>query len=127
MMTRINEDNLLSVIIKGSLLLVAILSIGGYCFHSVQMGSGILAGGIIALLNFFWMRNVLQRIIGLKPDNPGGYMLIRSLSRITATAFAIYAVIVSGWFSIAGLFLGLSVIVINIIVLSIYCAMSTGG
>jgi len=39
----------------------------------------------------------------------------------------LYIIITSGWFSLAGLLVGLSVIVINIIALSIYGALRTGG
>lgn len=127
MMTRINEDNLFAVIIKGSLLLLAVLSIGGFALFSLKIGLGILAGGIIAVVNFIWMRNVLQRILGLSPAKPNLYAQLRFVARLTATALVLYVIITSGWFSLAGLLVGLSVIVANIIAISIYRALRTGG
>ena len=127
MMTAINEDNLLAIIIKGSLALLAILTIVGFAFFSTRIGLGILAGGLIAVINFLWMRNVLQRILGLLPAKPGTYAQIRFIARLTVTGFVLYALITSGWFSLAGLLVGLSVIVANIIALSLYCALRTGG
>lgn len=127
MMTRINEDNLFAVIIKGSLALLAVLTIVGFVLFSSKMGLGILAGGIIAIVNFIWMRNVLQRILGLLPAKPNLYAQLRFVARITATGFVLYGCITSGWFSLAGLLVGLSIIVANIIALSIYCAVRTGG
>ncbi|KAB0667565.1 ATP synthase subunit I [Oryzomonas japonica] len=127
MMTAINEDNLFAVIIKGSLALLAVLSIGGFALFSAKAGMGILAGGIIAICNFAWLRNVLQRILGLMPAKPNLYAQIRFVGRITVTGLVLYVIITSGWFSLAGLLVGLSVIVANIIALSLYSALRTGG
>ncbi|QEM69435.1 ATP synthase subunit I [Geobacter sp. FeAm09] len=127
MTTAINEDNLFAVIIKGSLALLAVLSIGGFALFSLKTGMGILAGGGIAIANFAWLRNVLQRILGLMPAKPNLYAQIRFVGRMAVTGLVLYVVITSGWFSLAGLLVGLSVIVANIIALSIYGALRTGG
>jgi hypothetical protein len=127
MMAAINEDNLFAVIIKGSLGLLAVLTIGGLVLFSGRSALGILAGGSIAILNFLWMRNALKRILGLLPDNPQRYALMRYIGRITVTGFALYFVLTSGWFSLAGVLTGLSIIVVNILALSLYRALRTGG
>jgi len=46
---------------------------------------------------------------------------------LSLTGLLLYFIITSGWFSLAGLFVGLSVIVINIIALSLYSALRAGG
>ncbi|MSN26598.1 MAG: ATP synthase subunit I [Geobacter sp.] len=127
MMTAMNEDNLFHVIIKGSLGLLAVLVIVGLVFFSAKTGLGILAGGIIAVINFYWLRNVLQRILGLLPNRPFLYAQIRFIARISITGFILYLIITSGWFSLAGILVGLSTIVINIIALSLYGALRAGG
>ena len=127
MMTTINEDNLFGVIIKGSAGLLTVLTIAGCLFFSAKIGLGILAGGIIAIINFLWMRNVLQRILGLMPAKPSLYAQIRFVARISIIGLCLYLMIVSGWFSLSGLLVGLSVIVANIIALSIYSAVRAGG
>lgn len=126
-MMTINENNLFSLIVKGSLLLLAALTAAAAVIYTANIGASVLIGGIIAIVNFYWMRSVLRRILGLQPDNPGSYAQMRFLARITTTGVVLYFVIVSGHFSILGLIAGLSVIVINIIILSIYCALRTGG
>lgn len=127
MMITINEDNLFAVIIKGSLGLLAVLTLAGWAFFSAKVGLGAFAGGCIAIANFFWIRNVLQRILGLLPAKATLYAQLRYVARLTLTGVILYFVIVSGWFSLAGLFVGLSVIVINIIALSLYSALRAGG
>lgn len=127
MMITINEDNLFAVIIKGSLGLVAFLSLAGWALFSLQVGLGALVGGCIAIANFLWIRNVLQRIIVQLPAKASSYAQIRFLARLSLTGLLLYFIITSGWFSLAGLFIGLSVIVVNIIALSIYSALRAGG
>ena len=127
MMITINEDNLFAVIIKGSLGLVVFLSLAGWALFSLQVGLGALVGGCIAIVNFLWIRNVLQRILGQLPAKASSYAQIRFIARLSLTGLLLYFVITSGWFSLAGLLVGLSVIVINIIALSIYSALRAGG
>ena len=126
-MITINEDNLFAVIIKGSLVLLAFLTLAGSALFSVKVGLGALAGGCIAIANFFWIRNVLQRILGQLPVKATTYAQLRSVARLSLTGLLLYFIITSGWFSLAGLFIGLSVIVINIIALSLYSALRAGG
>jgi hypothetical protein len=127
MRTAINEDNLFAVIIKGSLALLAVLSAAGFILFSIKAGLGVLAGGIIAIVNFAWLRNMLQRILGLMPARPGLYAQLRFVARFAVTGLVLYVIITSGRFSLAGVLVGLSVIVANIIALSIYSALRTGG
>lgn len=125
--TAIHEDNLFGVIIKGSLGLLAILTFAGLTLFSTRTGLGILAGGIVAIINFFWLRNVLQRILGLLPPRPFIYAQMRFIARISITGFVLYLIITSGWFSLTGILVGLSIIVANIIALSLYSALRAGG
>jgi len=126
-MISINEDNLFAVIIKGSLGLLTVLVLSGWALFSAKECLGALAGGCIALANFFWIRNVLQRILGQLPARAAMYAQLRFIGRLSVTGILLYFIITSGWFSLAGLFVGLSVIVINIIALSLYSALRAGG
>ena len=127
MMITINEDNLFAVIIRGSLGLLAFLTLAGWAVFSLRVGLGALAGGCVAIVNFFWIRNVLQRILGQLPAKAVMYAQFRFIARLSLTGLFLYFVITSGWFSLAGLFAGLSIIVLNIIALSIYSALRAGG
>jgi len=126
-MITINEDNLFAVIIKGSLGLLAFLTLAGWALVSLQVGLGALAGGCIAIVNFFWIRNVLQRVLGQLPARATMYAQLRYVARLAITGLLLYFIITSGWFSLLGLIIGLSVIVINIVALSLYSALRAGG
>jgi len=103
------------------------LTLCGWALFSLQVGLGALAGGFIAIANFFWIRNVLKRILGQLPANATTYAQLRFIARFSVTAMLLYFIITSGWFSLAALFVGLSVIVVNIIALSLYSALRAGG
>jgi hypothetical protein len=126
-MITINEDNLFAVVIKGSLGLLTFLTLIGWTLFSQKVGLGVLAGGCIAIINFFWIRNVLQRILWQLPANATMYAQLRFIGRLSLTGLLLYFIITSGWFSLAGLFAGLSIIVINIIALSLFSALRAGG
>ena len=126
-MTALNEDNLFGVIVKGSLGVLAVLALAGWALFSIRTGLGVVAGGAIAIINFFWLRNVLQRILGLLPAKPMLYAQMRFIARISLSGMILYMIIVSGWFALSGLIAGLSVIVITIIALSLYSALRAGG
>lgn len=127
MMTAINEDNLFASIIKGSLVLLAVLAIGALLLFSGKTALGVLAGGSIAIVNFIWLRNALQRILGVLPANATRYATMRYIARLTLTGCALYFAITSDLFSLAGILVGLSIIVVNIIALSLYRVIGTGG
>lgn len=127
MMTAINEDNLFAVIIKGSLGLLAVLTVASLVFFSGKAALGVLAGGGIAIVNFLWMRTVLQRILGVMPTNAHRYAVMRYIGRMAVTGCALYFVLTSACFSLAGVLTGLSIIVVNIFILSLYRALGTGG
>jgi hypothetical protein len=61
------------------------------------------------------------------PARSNQYAQLRFVARFAATGLVLYVIITSGWFSLAGLLVGLSVIVVNIIALSLYSALRTGG
>lgn len=126
-MITINEDNLFPVIIKGSFALLLFLTLTSWIFFSVKLALGILAGGCIAVANFFWIRNVLQRILSQQQAKATMYAQLRFVARLSLTGLLLYFIITSGWFSLAGVLIGLSVIVINTIALSLYSAASAGG
>jgi hypothetical protein len=123
MMTAIHEDNLFAAIIKGSVVLLLLFSLSGLAFFSSKTALGIFAGGAIGIANFLWMRNMLRRILGILPANPGRHAAMGFVARMTVMAMVLYLLLVSGCFSLVGLLVGLSIIVITIMTLSIHGAL----
>lgn len=123
----INEDNLIALITKTSLSLSCALAICGWFFFSGKFGYSILTGGMLTLANFIWMKFMLVRVLYNTPSKPSRYAHIQFILRFSAVALILYFVLTSGLFSVIGLVLGLSIIVINILGFTLYFSVSTGG
>ena len=125
--TRINEDNIFSWLVGGSLLLSAVLGAASALFISPRFGVSLLAGGVLATANFCWLRRGLEAALRLAPANASRYATLRYLLRLAIMALLLYLLIVRLGADIFGLLLGLSVLVLNITAFSIYLSTRKGG
>jgi inner membrane protein involved in colicin E2 resistance len=113
------STQLIKKIQVSSLVLCLILTIFGVIFVSVNFALGILAGGIIASFNFYWLQTALRKIFdqqvvfGHKAIYYAKYYL-----RLVIMGIVLYELIVNKMVHPLGLIIGLSVIVINIMVIA---------
>jgi ATP synthase I subunit len=121
-----NEHSLLALLSKGSWALLGIMSVGALLFGSVPFAASILAGGLLAMVNFYWLHSILRRVLQLQPSHSDRYVQLRYLLRLTLLAAILYGLLVAGT-NVYGLLLGLSVLVINIIVIAIYYTLTLKG
>lgn len=122
---RITDDNLLPALLKFSWILLIALTIAG----SLKSGSfaiSILTGGIVALGNNYWLRNILQRILIQQRSDAASYAMLRFILRYLILAIAVLMALKLGA-DIAGLLIGLSVMVIATMFFSIYSVMQRKG
>ncbi len=123
---KIHENNIFTVLTIGSLVLLAILAVAGLVFGSSRFAAGVLAGGVLALANFYWLRNILSRAMQLQARVAPRFAILRYVVRLTLLAVAIFVLVVYCRVDVFGLLLGLSVLVFNIIALSIYMIAKQG-
>lgn len=124
--TRISEDRVIAAVTTCGVLLLVILCLTGYLLGSEKFAAGILAGGILALGNFYWMRNTLRRVLHLQPRQASSFAQRRYLLRLAFAALALYVLIVHASIDITGLIVGLSVLVVAITGLSFYMLLDKG-
>lgn len=123
---KINEDNIVTVLAFGSLALLALLAVAGFILGSLRFGLSVIAGGVLALVNFYWLKTVLARSLSLQADTAPRFALFRYIVRLTALGGAVYLLLVYCRADVFGLLLGLSVLVFNIIALSFYMISAKG-
>lgn len=123
---RITDDNLLPALLKFSWILLITLTIAGSLLKSGTFGISILTGGIVALGNSYWLRNILQRILIQQRSDAASYAMLRFILRYLILAIAVLMALKLGA-DIAGLLIGLSVMVIATMFFSIYSAMQRKG
>lgn len=126
-MTGISDENLLAVLFRGGWILLILLVTGSLLFAAPGFAAGVLAGGLLALANFAWLRNILARSLNLEARQAARFAQLRYLLRLTLLAGAIYLLIVKVGVDVYGLLLGLSILVINIMAVAIYQVTNRSG
>ena len=123
---RINEDNIFTVLTAGNWILLALLSLTGL-FFSPRFAGSVFVGGLLAIMNFYWLLSVLKRVLHLPADKSARFVQVRYVLRLSILALILWAMIRFVGIDLIGLLLGLSIIVINIIALALYKVARKGG
>jgi len=122
----IADGDILSIVTRWSWLLLAALTVACSLFVSLGFGMGVAAGGLIALGNNFWLRSILERILIQQRSDARSYAIVRYVLRLTISGVIIITLIKFG-VNIAGLLVGLSVLVITITTVSVFLSLSDKG
>ena len=107
-------------------ILLAVLFIFFLIIAPWKFALGILLGGFISIINFYWLGRSLQSVFKKLGDkgNVRGPVMVKYYIRLAITAVAIYFLITGDTVNVVGLLVGLSVVVIGIIITVISTAFS---
>jgi len=107
-------------------IILAVLFISSLIFAPWKFALGILLGGFISIINFYWLGRNLQNVFKNLGDkgNIKGPVMVKYYIRLAITAVAIYFLITGDTVNVVGLLVGLSVVVIGIIITVISTAFS---
>ncbi len=116
----IKDEALLSRLEQFNWVLLALLASGSFVFFSRKFALGVLAGGILAVANYYLVKRSLRR--ALDPERQGKtrflYLLQYGL-RFAALGLTIALLLIKGWVSPLGMLLGLSIIVLGIALVAV--------
>lgn len=115
-MNLIVKDPLQKKIESANWIMLAILFIPALIFAPFKFSLGILLGGFISILNYYWMERGLRGIFANTAGNVKGPVIGKYYIRLVLTAIVLYFLIANGTVNVIGLLIGLSVVVINIII-----------
>jgi hypothetical protein len=124
---KITENNIFTVLSTANWMSLAVMAGLSLAFGSRAFAAGVLAGGLIAIANCYWLNFTLQRAMQLPPGKAVRFAQIRYILRLALIALAVSALIIYFKINILGLLLGLSVLVINIIGVTVYISTGKGG
>jgi hypothetical protein len=85
--------------------------------------AGIAAGGLVAIAGFAWLRHSLRRLLGDNPHGARARYQFGSLSRLLVLAGILTLLIVFVKINPVGLAIGLSVVVVNLLWLTLQRAL----
>jgi hypothetical protein len=116
----IKDEALLKRLEQFNWVLLALLASGSFVFFSRKFALGVLAGGILAVANYYLVKRSLRR--ALDPERQGKtrflYLLKYGL-RFAALGLTIALLLIKGWVSPLGMLLGLSIIVLGIALVAV--------
>ncbi len=119
-MIRIPKDPLQSRIEAHNWIFLGVAAVLSYVFGSLNFTLGVLAGGIISIANFYGMSRSLRKGFANVSARTKSFLMIRYYMRFVLTGIVIYFLLTRTEISIFGLLIGLSLVVINIVVSTIY-------
>ena len=115
-MNLIVKDPLQRKIEIANWIVLAVIFIISWIFTPFDFYLGVLLGGFISILNFYWMERGLRGIFTNTAGNVKGGVMVKYYIRLVLTAIVLYFLIANGTVHVIGLLIGLSVVVINIII-----------
>jgi hypothetical protein len=124
---KITENNLFAILSAGNWVVLALMAAGGLLFGTARFATGVLAGGLIAVANCYWLHSILQRAMQLPVRKAVRFAQTRYFIRLVVIAVIVSALIIYQSINIPGLLLGLSVLVVNFIFITIYISIHKGG
>jgi hypothetical protein len=96
-------------------IILAIIFIPSLILGTFKFALGVLLGGFISILNFYWMKRSLSRVFERLSGNVKSAVVFKYFIRLALTAIVLYFLISSDTVNIIGLIIGLSVVVLTIV------------
>ena len=100
-------------------IILAIVFISSLIFSPIKFSLGVLLGGFISILNFHFMARGLQGLFKNPAGNVKGPVMVKYYIRLALTAVVLYFLIANHTVNVIGLIIGLSIVVINILIILI--------
>ena len=97
-------------------IILSIIFIPSLILGTFKFALGVLLGGFISILNFYWMKRSLSRVFERLPANVKGAVVFKYFIRLALTAIVLFFLISNDTVNIIGLIIGLSVVVLTIVV-----------
>ena len=96
------------------ILLVALVALSLF-LGSRRFTLGILFGGLISIINFYWLYRNLLSVFSKHLNRARMALMLRYYLRLTITAIVLYWIISRDMVDVIGLVTGLSIVVLNIV------------
>jgi hypothetical protein len=84
-------------------------------FLSFRFSLGILLGGLISIVNFYWLEQDLKRVFQKLMEGSKSSAFFKYFIRFAVTAVVLYFIISADIVNVIGLLIGLSLVMINIV------------
>ncbi len=114
-MNPIEKDPLQQKLEKLNWAILALLVLISLIFMQPPFTLGVLLGGLISIVNFFWLKRDLRVVFGSLTGRAKAAVMLRYYIRFFVSAVVIFFIITRTVADVMGLLVGLSIVVINIV------------
>ena len=114
-MNLIAKDPLQRKIEIFSLIFLAVFFIPSLIFGTLKFALGVLLGGLISIINFYWMGRSLRGAFYKTSGSVRGNVVFKYFIRLLLTAIVLYLLISRELVNIIGLLIGLSVVALTVV------------
>jgi hypothetical protein len=111
----IAKDPLQKKIEIANWIILAIIFIPSLVFASFKFGLGVLLGGFISIVNFYWMQRSIRGMFEKPSGNIKGAVMFKYFIRLALSAVILYFLISADTVNVIGLIIGLSIVMISIV------------
>ncbi|MCK4501620.1 MAG: ATP synthase subunit I [Desulfuromonadales bacterium] len=110
------DDQLLVEMAQRNWIILVVLVLISLLWQSLSITMGVLAGGVLVIINYRWLGRSLLKVLGNPVPGAEKGFKRNYLFRLAFIASSIYLLLVRGGVHPLALAVGLSVIVINLLV-----------
>jgi MFS superfamily sulfate permease-like transporter len=99
----------------GNWVVLGISLVVGFAFFPFDFTLGILLGGLVSILNFYWLSRDIKRVFQQYSSRAKPYIMIKFYLRFVVSGIIIFLIVTRTPVNMFGLIIGLSLVVINIL------------
>lgn len=95
--------------------LLGMLTLLSFLFMADTFTLGVIVGGFISILNFYWLKHDLKKIFRTLNERAKSRVMFKYYIRFGVTAVVLYFIIKAQILNVIGLLVGLSILIINFV------------
>lgn len=100
-------------------IIMGVLLILSAFFMSYRFTLGVVLGGFISIVNFYWLERDLRKVFSRLSEKSGSLLTLKYFLRFAVTGVVLYFVITGDIVDIVGLIIGLSTVIVTMVITAI--------
>lgn len=118
-MNRTEKDPIQKKLETGNWIILGIFLVVSSIFMPHIFTLGVLLGGLISIINFYWLYRSLRKAFHRVSDSTKPAVVFKFYIRLAVTAIVLFFIITRTPADVIGLIIGLSIVIINIIFMTV--------
>lgn len=118
-MTADRDDQLLGEMSRRNWVILVVLVLVSLLWRSLPVTLGVLSGGLLAILAYYWRYMALSRLLGAPSRQAAKGFQFSYMVRLVVLGSVLFLLIAKSGVDVVALVVGLSVVVLNVLITTI--------